>query len=148
MGSEEHISALEALSERTDLTDEQREALEESKESIAFSQALWDLFRDQALHTDDGSPDYNKMENLVDAINGELAAAVLFLCRSDVDTARALVLTADNLEKMRMETVNEADNVPQVIIEGNRRLAQRIQNTKVILNAQRITRILPEKKTR
>ena len=139
-----YLSSLEDLAEGGSLTDDQEDAVEHAQDAITFCQSLWSLFGDQALHDDGPDPDFDKMEHLVDALNGEIAAAVLFLCNNADASSQALNITADSLEKVRSETVNEADNVPQIVIEGNRRLARRIKNTKVILNAKRVTRMIPE----
>jgi hypothetical protein len=145
--SERHVALLMDFSENLDISDEGEEALEAAQDAITFTQSLWDLFRDQALHDDGDNPDYSKMENIVDAINGELAAAVLLLTSLNIDAEGILNNNAEALEKIRGETVNAPDNVPQVVIEGNRRLAKRIKNTRVIYNAKRITKLMPKQES-
>ena len=147
IGNEEYISTLEDLSsdlEKGYARGEggfQLEALEAAQEALAFGQALWNLFEDQALHTGDKAPDYDMMLNYIDALNGELAAAVLFLVNNKVDATRALNMAADNLEKMETESVE----IPLVVLKGYRRLAKRVKNTQAILNARNITKLVPSK---
>lgn len=126
------------------------EALDAAQDALAFSQALWDLFADQVLHSDGAEPDYAKMENIVDALNGELAAAVLFINSLNIDAEKLLMKNADLLDRYKHEDLDGGGSgsaagaaaVPHVIIEGNRRLAKRIKNTKVIFSAQSRTRVL------
>jgi len=141
--SEQYSLLLEELKEG-DISDEQLDALEFALDAMAFGQSLWDLFEDQCLHTPDADFSFDMMENIVDAINGELAAAVMFLTSLDLDVSKALNMNADVLEKLRIDTVSAEANVPDVIIKGNRFLADRVKNTKTILNARRITKMVPQ----
>lgn len=143
---EEYIEELEAIA--SDTSDPAKlDALEAAQDALAWSQALWDLFSDQHLHRDGDTPDFCKMENLVDALNGELAAAVLFLNSLDISAEEHLRKNASLLASRQSAGDEAAQAVPKVIIDGNRRLAKRIENTKIVLAAQKTQKITrPSKK--
>lgn len=143
--TEQHMEALGSMENLGEgiLDPGDVEALEAAQDALAFSQSLWDLFADQALHNDGDDPNYDKMENIIDAINGELAAAVLFINSLNIDAERALKANADLLEEYRESDKDGASAVPMVVIEGNRRLATRVKNTKVILAAKNRTKLVP-----
>ena len=79
--------------------------------------------------TSSESPDLGELENLVDALTGELAAACIFLSEPSFsrvpDMLRAV---SQNLEK-------SPDEVPAVVIRGYSRLAKRIENTRLQMQA-------------
>ena len=100
------------------------EAREKASEALAFTEALHQLFKDMGMTTKD-EPDVNELENLVDALYGELGASVLFMC--DPVYARVpdmLRVVGKQLEKMGAD-------VPPTIVKGFTRLAKRIENTRV-----------------
>lgn len=116
---------------------EMEAALERAQDSLAFTQSLWNLFSELQLHQDGASPDYYKMENIIDSINGELGAAVLFLNSLSIDSEAELLRNAELLEVF--SKTDTSNSIPYVIIEGNRRLAARVKNTKKLMEAQQIT---------
>lgn len=104
-----------------------------ASDAVSFSQVLWDLFREQGLHADEGLPNFAKMENLVDAINGELIAAVLFLSSIDIDVSEVLDKHADDIKNHE-----HGDLVPGTVVEGYRRLGKRIKATKAAMKAEEL----------
>ena len=116
------VAALEAI-ETT--STEHEDAIDVAIDCIMFTQALNNLFRDQGAVVPD-VPDCNVLENLIDAYNGELAAACLFLADKAFATSPAMLRTiADSFAGL------EGNVVPSVVVKGFRRLANRIENTRV-----------------
>jgi hypothetical protein len=129
--NERHIEKLQDLViEPTTVDDveyvqEVAEATEAACDSLAFTQALWNLFMDQGLVDYSDKVDYALMENIIDALNGELAAACLFFSEKTFDKVPDMLrVIADQLEK------SGDTATPRVVIQGYRRLATRIENTK------------------
>ena len=105
-----------------------QEALETAADALAFVQGLHQMFADNGMTTKD-HPDLNELENLVDAIHGELAAACIFL--SEPSFSRA----PDMLRAIATKLQATPDEVPAVVVKGYTRLAKRIENTRVQLQS-------------
>lgn len=149
--TDEYIETLDGLYESLcageGISAKQGEALEIAQDALSFAQALWNLFADQQLHAGGDSPDFSQMENIIDALNGELAAAVLFINSLNIDAESILLKNAELLDKYKEADVNGQGPaaVPQVVIEGNRRLSVRVKNTKIALAAKTRTKLTAAK---
>lgn len=110
------------------------EAREKACDALAFVESLHQLFKDTGM-TAKEEPDVNELENLVDALYGELGAAVLFLCEpSFARVPDMLRVVGTNMEKME-----EANVVPSTIVKGFSRVAKRIENTR--MNQQQLAKL-------
>ena len=110
--------------EESPLSDDAREA---ALDSMAFVQSLHQMFKDNGMTSTD-EPDLDELENLIDALHGELGAAVLFLCEpSFARVPDMLRVISKQLAKQDAEVVG----VPPVVFKGFERLAKRIENTRV-----------------
>lgn len=102
-----------------------REAREKALDALDFIESLHLLFKETGM-TSKEEPDVNELENLVDALYGELGAAVLFLCDPSFsrvpDMLRAL--------SQKLEKLEEAKVVPPTVVKGFARVAKRIENTR------------------
>lgn len=120
--SEKHIQALDSLEPTESIS---QEALDAGADALAFAQSLWDLFGDQGSVNKDSDIDYGKLENLIDGIHGELAAACVFLSEDSFEKVPDMLrLIAAAVER------DPSKSVPKVVIEGYRRLATRIEATR------------------
>lgn len=109
--------------EECNLSTEGREA---AMDAVAFVTSLHQLFKDSGMTTEE-EPNLDEMENLVDALHGELGAAVLFFCEPSFQRVPDMLRgTAAQIEKWDDQTV-----VPPTIVKGFVRLAKRIENTRV-----------------
>ena len=119
---EEYVAILESL----EVEDQEKaDAVDAAIDCLMFTQALNNLFRDQGAAVAD-VPDCNVLENLVDAYNGELAAACLFLADKAFATAPAMLRNiADSFKGL------SGSVVPSVVVKGFARLASRVENTRV-----------------
>ncbi len=111
-----------------------REAREKALDALAFVESLHQAFKDTGMTTST-EPDLNELENLIDALHGELGAAVLFLCEPSFarvpDMLRAIGKAMTGME--------EASVVPTPVVKGFARLAKRIENTRQ--NQQQMARV-------
>lgn len=114
---EDHIEVIEA----SNLPSETAEA---AGDAVAFIAALHGLFVDQGVLNDDAPIDCNVLENLVDAYQGELAAAALLLSE---DNFRGMPELLRGTEKSMPDDENV---VPVVVKKGFGRLATRIEQTR------------------
>lgn len=122
--SEQHIQALDSV-EQDSGSPTTIAAIEAGADAIAFSQSLWDLFGDQGSVDKNADIDYGKLENLIDGIHGELAAACVFLSEDAFEKVPDMLrLIAAAVER------DPSKSVPKVVIEGYRRLATRIEATR------------------
>jgi len=112
--------AAKQIEEERDPADEARE---KALDAIAFVESLHQMFKDNGMTTKEEA-DVDELENLIDALHGELGAAVLFLC----EPVFARVPDMMRVVSKRME--KESD-VPVVIAKGFDRVAKRIENTRV-----------------
>jgi len=85
--------------------------------------------------TEQEEPDLNELENLIDALHGELGAAVLFLCEPSFARVPDMLRAVGKA----MGAMDEANVVPPPIVKGFSRLAKRIENTRV--NQQQMARV-------
>ncbi len=110
------------------------EAREKASDALAFVESLHQLFKDNGM-TANEEPDVNELENLVDALYGELGAAVLFFCEP------TYARVPDMLRGIGkgMGALEDAKVVPPTIVKGFTRLAKRIENTRV--NQQQMARL-------
>jgi hypothetical protein len=122
--------AIEQLSK----IDDSPVALEMGADALAFVQSLHDMFRDNGM-TAKEKPDLNELENLVDALLGELAAACIFL--SEPSFSRV-----PDMLRVISEKLAKSDDVPVVVSKGYERLAKRIEVTR--LNMQAFVKKVPE----
>ena len=111
-----------------------RDAREKALDALAFVESLHQLFKDNGMTTTE-EPDVNELENLVDALNGELGAAVLCLCESSVSRVPDMLRAVSK----QMEKLEDAEVVPPTIVKGFSRVAKRIENTR--LNQQQMARL-------
>ena len=116
---DEEIDRLEVLLEEDALSEEE---VEVTCNALSFCAALNQMFIDNGMLEDSEEVDFDQMENLIDALLGELAAACMLL-GTFKDVPSLLRGTAKDL---RDKNIPE---VPQVIIKGYERLASRIERT-------------------
>lgn len=100
------------------------EAAELGADAIAFAQALHESFRQNHM-TSSEDVDLNQLENLVDALFGELAAASLFLSESNFSRV------PDMLRAVNKSLANSDHSVPPEVVKGFARLATRIEKTRL-----------------
>ena len=118
------------------LDDTPTEAAELGSEALAFVMALHKMFKETGMTSKD-EPDLNELENLIDALHGELAAAVLFLCEPSF--ARA-----PDMLRAISKNLSKSEDVPTVVQKGFSRLATRIENTRKLQMAMTVTKALDE----
>lgn len=112
--------AAAAIEEKTDPS---LEAREKALDAISFVESLHQMFKDNGMTTKE-EPDVDELENLIDALHGELGAAVLFLCEN------VFARVPDMLRVIAKQTAKD-ESVPPVISKGFERVAKRIENTRV-----------------
>ncbi|NJL53686.1 hypothetical protein HC928_00065 [bacterium] len=123
MTFEEVIDELEKLSATTNKS---ATALELAGDAIAFAQSIHAAFVDNGM-TSSTEVNFSELENLFDALNGELAAAALFLSNP---------ILAGRIPDMLRQAANniaESDTnkvVPLVVQKGFARLAARMDALK------------------
>lgn len=126
----QYLDEIDAHKESANLQAGHVAALEQAADAVAFMGSLHEAFRDNGM-TQTEEPDPDELENLIDALHGELGAAVLFLCHP------AFSRVPDMLRALDTEEM-EKNEVPVAVIRGFARLAQRIENTRV--NMQKLAR--------
>lgn len=99
------------------------DAAEMGADALAFVQALHSMFRDNGMTSKD-QPDLNELENLIDALHGELAAACIFL--SEPSFSRV-----PDMLRIVAKQLNKSEEVPLVVVKGYERLAKRIEATRM-----------------
>jgi len=130
MTNEEAIEQLTALTENSTVSASSAEALEMASDALAFVQGLHEMFQQNAMTAKENS-DLNELENLVDAVHGELAAACIFLSEPSFSRVPDMLrLISKKLNKQ----VDEKE-VPFVVIKGYERLAKRIEVTRLNMQA-------------
>jgi len=130
MNIEDYLDDLDMLSNRACGTE--TDALDLASDSLAFCKSLFDTFQQNGMLPEDADFDLSYMENLIDALTGELSAAVLYLKgqppgRRVVESLRTI---SDNLREHN-RLAKEEDRVPHVVEQGYSRLADRIESTAV-----------------
>lgn len=116
-----HERAIEELEEGQP----SREALEKGLDALAFVESLHNLFKDTGM-TSKEEPDVDELENLIDALYGELGAAVLFLCEPSFSRVPDMM----RVIAQKMEKLEDSSVVPPTIVKGFVRVAKRIENTR------------------
>lgn len=111
------------------------EAKEKACDALAFVEALHQLFKETGMTTSE-EPDVNELENLIDALYGELGAAVLFFCEPSFSRVPEMLRATGK----KLEELEEAKVVPPTIVKGFSRVAKRIENTR--LNQQQLAKLL------
>ena len=107
-------------------------ALNTAADCLAFCKSLFDTFQLNGMLDKDASFDPSHMENLIDALVGELSAAVLYLKgqppgREVIDKLHAISIDIHQHNSL----AKEEDRVPHTIKAGFSRLADRIESTKL-----------------
>lgn len=109
------------------------EARERALDALAFAESLHKLFKDNGMTLTE-NVEFNELENLVDALFGELGAAVLFLCEP------SFARVPDMLRGVSSQLAKAGEQtVPLTIIKGFARVAKRIENTRQ--NSQQLAKI-------
>jgi hypothetical protein len=104
----------------------EQEARDKALDALAFVESLHQLFKDTGMTTSE-EPDVNELENLIDALYGELGAAVLFLCEPSFSRVPDMLRSIGK----SMEKMEDSNNVvPPTIVKGFSRIAKRIENTR------------------
>lgn len=113
----------EAAQQIEDKNNPSQEAREKALDAISFVESLHQMFKDNGMTTKEDA-DVDELENLVDALHGELAASVLFLCEP------VFARVPDMMRVVAKKTAEDGE-VPVVVSKGFERLAKRIENTRV-----------------
>jgi hypothetical protein len=114
---------LEELENSTGISSE---ALESAADSLAFIQSLHTVFRENGYDLPE-EPDVSALENILDSMMGELAAASIFLSEDSFMQVPHMLRTIAKA----FEATAGGEEVPTVIVNGYNRLADRIQATRV-----------------
>lgn len=123
MPFEEEIEELEAAVDPTEgVSDLSDETVETACNALSFCGALHQMFVDNGMIVDDAIVDFDEMENLIDALAGELTAACMCLGTFN-DTPRMLRTIGENLKRQNIP------EVPKVVVKGFERLATRVEKT-------------------
>lgn len=112
--------AAKQIEEERDPSDEARE---KALDAISFVESLHQMFKDNGMTTKDEA-DVDELENLIDALHGELGAAVLFLCEP-------VFARVPDMMRVVSKQMEKEQDVPVVIVKGFERVAKRIENTRV-----------------
>lgn len=112
----EEIAACDDVNEQT---------LDAAADAMSFIQALWTNFVEKG-YVEDGEPDLNKIEGIIDGVEGELVAAALFLSEKAFDKVPLMLMKIS-----ASLAAAQDENVPKQVIRGYQRLAERIEKTKV-----------------
>jgi hypothetical protein len=115
-------SYIEEVEESEELSED---CAAEAADALAFVQALHTMFKDNGVDLPD-TPDVSDLENVIDGVIGELAAASIFLSEASFDAVPNMLRTVSS-----SFTQNDGEEVPTVITKGFSRLADRIEATKV-----------------
>lgn len=129
----------ETLSESSLGPEIHADTMETAAEAMSFVLSLHRMFIDQGARLED-TPDVNILESLIDAYNGELAAACMFF--TDPRMANVPDILRGTAATLQEAQEDGEDSVPTVIIKGYERLANRIENTRVQL--MDMSRVLEE----
>ena len=127
--------AYEDLMEELENSDLSETAREAALDAMAFVLALHTTFKDNGVSLPE-TPDCSVLENTIDGVHGELAAACIFL--SERSFARVPEMLRTISEKFDSMDQNFTDtqgvtgpSVPFVVRKGFERLAQRIEATRI-----------------
>ena len=101
------------------------EALEAASDSLAFVTSLHDMFKENGVDVPE-EPNVSVLENIIDGVLGELAAASIFLSENSFQQVPNILR---NVEKAF--TQESGKEVPTVITKGFSRFADRIEATRI-----------------
>jgi hypothetical protein len=118
---------LEELDSITVEDQQHGEALEAATDALAFVQALHTAFSESGYDLGE-EPDTSKLEQVMDIMAGELAAASLFLAEDSFENVPKMLRT---IAKAFEATGKPGEEIPTVIINGYNSLAARIEATRV-----------------
>lgn len=131
MEVDKYLEDLETFMEGAEhVSEDERTALNVASDALAFCKVLFDAFRENGMLPSETRFNLSDMENMIDALTGELSAAVLYL--------KGQPPSRHTLEDLRKISTNlrdhnnrapEEDQVPHVVQEGFNRLADRIEST-------------------
>lgn len=118
------------------------ETREVAEEAMGFVLALHNMFKEQGVSLPD-DPDCSLLENYIDSIHGELAAACLFLSEDCFERVPSMLRTVasqfETLDKDFADPSGEkGPSVPVVVRNGFSRLADRIEATRQQLSAAKV----------
>ena len=102
------------------------DALEAAVDCVGFVTSLHTVFKDNGYDLGE-EPDVSTLENILDGMFSELAAASLFLSEDSFQQVPTMLRTIGKA----FANTSGGDEVPSVIIEGYNRLADRIEATRV-----------------
>jgi hypothetical protein len=111
--------------ENPDSDDVSAEAIDAAADSFAFVLALHTMFADNGVNVG-SEPNISVLENIIDGVLGELAAASIFLSEDCFALVPKMLRTISSSFTQR-----EGEEVPTVITKGFSRLADRIEATRV-----------------
>jgi hypothetical protein len=94
-------------------------------DALAFVQALHTMFKDNGVDLPI-EPDVSSLEDVIDGVIGELAAASIFLSEDSFKRVPNMLRVVSS-----SFTQNAGEEVPTVITKGFSRLADRIEATRV-----------------
>ena len=124
MSFEQYIDELALLSsddEEVTITEETQEALEVAGDALAFAQSLWSLLREQGMVTDSDTPDFFKMEKVIDLLHAEVASAAIILSDPGFNgMSKFFNDIADKYGKIK--------DLPPELARGARKFAGRLEN--------------------
>lgn len=113
------------LEELENAEDVSEEALDTATDALAFVLALHTMFRDNGVDLTE-EPSISQLENIIDGILGELAAASIFLSEDCYKSVPKMLRTISSSFAQK-----KGEEVPTVITKGFSRLADRIEATRV-----------------
>lgn len=122
MKYEDAISHLEDVASSSKVLPHMQKAADQGAEALAFVLALHKMFKETGM-TSKEEPDVNELENLIDALHGEIAAAAIFL--SENTFARVPDMLRGISASLEKEGTSDT-----VVVKGYSRFATRIENTR------------------
>jgi uncharacterized protein (DUF2342 family) len=127
---DDYIESLEDL-DTAQFSSEQKEALEEAKDALAFVQGINDALGKVGFPVSK-VPDLDTLENMLDALTCELSSAVILLCSIEGVEDRLRSISRELLTANK----EEGATVDPSIILAYSKLAERIERTRPVLQAQ------------
>ena len=111
--------------EGSDVDDITAECAAAASDALAFVQALHTMFKDNGVNLPI-EPDVSSLEDVIDGVIGELAAASIFLSEESFENVPNMLRVVSSSFPQ-----NAGEEVPTVITKGFSRLADRIEATRV-----------------
>lgn len=110
-------------------------ALDAGADAMSFVLNLHKMFKENGADLPD-EPDIRRLEQIIDGVHGELAAACLFLSEKSFEQVptmlRGIAKRVEKLDtKFKDPSGVEDTSVPKPIIDGFQHLADRIEATRV-----------------